>query len=196
MVNSQRNLNAPPPDMAETRIPVPDIETQRLLLRRFQANDLPDVYRALSHPDVVRHYGVQFDSLEATQAQMDWFSMHEASGTGIWWAVCNRATGQLLGGGGLSGLTQNHRKAELGFWLLPEHWGRGYLREAVPAILDHAFTTLGLHRIEGFVETQNAPCKRALDRLGFQHEGTMRDCEWKDNAFISIDIYATFPPQS
>ena len=171
-------------------IPVPSIETDRLLLRRFTDDDLENVFKGLSHPDVIRHYGVSFKTLEATKEQMAWFAGHEKNGTGIWWAVCDRSTGEFLGSGGLCDLSREHGKAEVGYWLLPEHWGRGYMKEGMKAILDHAFDVLELHRIEGFVENENKNCKRALDKIGFVYEGTMRDCEVKDGAYISVDFYS------
>ncbi|MBW1298399.1 GNAT family N-acetyltransferase, partial [Aquimarina litoralis] len=82
------------------------------------------------------------------------------------------------------------QKAEIGLWLLPEYWGKGIMKEAMPLICNYAFHDLGLHRIEGFVDSENENCKRAMAKLDFNHEGTMKDCEIKDGKYISIDIYA------
>lgn len=62
--------------------------------------------------------------------------------------------------------------------------------EALPMICDHAFQKLGLHRIEAFVESENTNCKTAISKLGFHHEGTMKDSEIKNGKFIKVDIYA------
>jgi len=64
------------------------------------------------------------------------------------------------------------------------------MKEAMQQICDFGFNKLGLHRIEGFVESDNINCKRAMSKLDFQHEGTMKDCEIKNGKFISLDIYA------
>ena len=178
------------------RIPVPTIETDRLLLRRFTAADLENVFRGLSHPDVIRYYGVSFRTMEEAKEQMEWFAGHEENGTGIWWAVCDKANGEFVGAGGLNDLLREHAKAEVGFWLLPEYWGRGYMMEAFPRILEYGFDALDLHRIEGFVVSDNGNCKRALDRIGFEYEGTMRDSEFKDGQYISVDIYAKINPKT
>lgn len=168
----------------------PLIRTERLLLRQFCDADLPSVFEGLSHPDVIRYYGVNFQTMEAAKEQMEFFAGLERDGTGIWWAICSQDTGEFLGGGGFNNLSKEHRKAEIGFWLLPEHWGKGIMAEAMPLICEHGFNELGLHRIEGFVESENTNCKRALARLGFLHEGTMAECEVKNGRFISLDIYA------
>jgi len=58
------------------------------------------------------------------------------------------------------------------------------------AIVDHCFNVFNIHRIEGFVESNNTNCKRGLSKLGFQHEGTLVDCEKKNGVFISLDVFA------
>ena len=101
---------------------------------------------------------------------------------------------KFLGAGGLNDWDQKNQKAEIGFWLLPESWGKGYMTEAMPAICNYAFNNMNIHRIEGFVESNNAGCKKALAKLSFEHEGRMLDCEIKDGNFISVDIYASIKP--
>jgi len=170
----------------------PTIKTERLLLRQFNDNDLENVYRGLSHPEIIKYYGVRYDSLEATNAQMKFFADLEKNGTGIWWAICSPDNTVFYGAGGLNSLSREHRKAEIGFWLLPGFWGNGIMQEAMPLIWNYGFDTLQLHRIEGIVETENSNCKKAMAKLGFIHEGTMRECEIKNGRFISLDIYAKF----
>lgn len=168
----------------------PVLESDRLILRQFIDSDLESVFLGLSNPEIIKYYGVSFETLEATKEQMTWFSELENNQNGIWWAVCSKEDGRFLGAGGLNDLSKKDRKAEIGFWLLTENWGKGYMSEAMPIILDHAFNSIGLHRIEGFVDSQNANCKRAIERLEFILEGTMRDCEIKDGNYVSLDIYS------
>ena len=66
----------------------------------------------------------------------------------------------------------------------------GIMSEAFPRICEYGFNDLGLHRIEGLVETENTNCKRAMTGLGFSHEGTMVECEIKNGRFISLHMYA------
>ena len=168
----------------------PILKTDKLLLRRFVESDLENVFRGLSHPDIVKYYGVSYTSLEATKEQMKFFADLEQNGTGIWWAICSIDNNKFYGACGLNNLLIEHRKAEIGLWLLTEFWGQRIMTETVPLICNYGFNTLGLHRIEGLVETENTNCKKALTKLGFQHEGTMIDCEVKNGKFISLDIYA------
>ena len=173
-----------------------EIKTKRLLLRPFQPDDLENVFRGLSHPDIIPYYGVRYDSLDATKAQMEFFFELEKNGTGMWWAICSLDNNIFYGAGGLNSLSKEHKKAEIGFWLLPKYWGKGILSEAMPLICSYGFNQLGLHRIEGFVESKNENCKNAMKKSSFKHEGTMVDCEIKDGHFISLDIFALLNEQS
>jgi len=157
----------------------PILTTQRLRLRQFEAADVDNVYRGLSDPEVIRYYGVSFDSLVATQEQMCWFRDLEKSETGIWWAICSLDNRTFYGAGGYNGLNREHQKAEIGFWLSRKYWGQGFMQETFPLICDYGFHSLGLNRIEGFVNSANQNCKRAIEKLGFKLEGTMRNVKLK-----------------
>lgn len=170
----------------------PILRTERLLLRQFEEGDLENVFKGLSHPDIIKYYGVSYQTLEATKAQMKFFADLEKEGTGIWWAVCSPDNKLFYGGGGLNSLIKEHKKAEIGFWLLSDYWGKGFMTEAMPLICNYGFDKLGIHRIEGIVETENLLCKKAMEKLKFNHEGTMRECEIKNGKFISLDIYSKF----
>ena len=67
----------------------PKIETERFTLRQFTRRDLENVYKGLSHPDVIKYYGISFNSIEATNEQIIWFRNLEKNETGIWWAICS-----------------------------------------------------------------------------------------------------------
>jgi [ribosomal protein S5]-alanine N-acetyltransferase len=168
----------------------PTIKTDRLLLRRIIATDIDNIFKGLSDPRIIKYYGVNFKTLEATKEQMIFYADLEKNGTGTWFAICSPDNKVFYGAGGLNGLNKQHRKAEVGFWLLTDYWGQGIMKESMPLICDYGFKNLSLHRIEGFVESENANCKRAMAKLDFQYEGTMRDCEIKNGKFISLDIYA------
>lgn len=166
------------------------LKSTRLELRLIQPSDHQKIFEGLSHPDVIRYYGVSFDTFEATQEQMDWYKDLEENKKGLWWAVCLAGNQTFLGAGGLNDWNHDHRKAEIGFWLLPQHWGKGYMSEAMPLICNYAFKEMNIHRIEGFVDHGNRNCKKALAKLKFVFEGTMRECEWKNKEAQSIDVYS------
>ncbi|TYP70361.1 GNAT family N-acetyltransferase [Aquimarina intermedia] len=167
------------------------MKIDRIFLREIVSDDLQNVFLGLSHPDVIEHYGVHFETLQATKEQMIWFKNLKDQNKGIWWAICDTTTRKFLGAGGLNDLSQEHKKAEVGLWLLKEYWGQGIMGEAMPLILNYAFDVLQLHRIEGFVDSENMKCKRALQKLNFNYEGTMVDSEIKNGQFFSVDLFAS-----
>ena len=164
-----------------------ELKTEKILLRDIEGSDIDTVFRGLSNPDVIKHYGVSFDSLEETKEQMKWFADTKQK----WFAICSADNNVFYGAGGLNDISKKHKKAEIGLWLLPEYWGKGIMKKVVPVICDYGFDRLELHRIEGFVDSENKNCKRAMSALDFEIEGTMRDCEIKNNKFVSIEVYST-----
>ncbi len=166
------------------------MQSTRLKFRKIVDTDIDHVFEGLSHPEVIRFYGVSYDSLEATRRQMEWFQELERQKTGRWWAVCRKDDSRFVGAGGFNNWDPASQKAEIGFWLLPEFWGLGFMTEAMPILCEYGFDVMDLHRIEGFVDSENRNCKRALAKLEFVHEGCMRECESKDGRRVSIDIYS------
>ncbi len=166
------------------------IKTERFLLRQFIESDIDNVFKGLSDPEIIKYYGVSYKTLEATKEQMEFFTNLEKEGTGIWWAICSLDNTIFYGAGGLNNLNKEHKKAEIGFWLLKDYWGQGIMTEVMPFICEFGFNKLGLHRIEGLVETENLNCKNAMKKLDFILEGTMQNCEIKNGKFISLHIYA------
>jgi RimJ/RimL family protein N-acetyltransferase len=175
--------------MASTLLP--ELRTARFTLRRIVPADIGVVFRGLSDPGVIAHYGVSYPTLEATQRQMDWFEEILAAGTGAWWGISEPAPGApLIGACGLNDIHAEHRRGELGYWLLPEWWGRGVATECVGAMLEHSYGPMGLHRVAAEVEVANHASRRLLDRLGFRLEGIRRDYERKHGSFIDLMMYA------
>ncbi|MEO6905663.1 MAG: GNAT family N-acetyltransferase, partial [Ginsengibacter sp.] len=84
----------------------PTIRRGRLLLRQFAESDLENVYKGLSHQDVIKYYGVSYHTLEATKTQMKFFANLEKEEKGIWWAICSSDNKTFFGAGGLNSLSK------------------------------------------------------------------------------------------
>ena len=167
----------------------PQLVTERLLLQQVLPDDQPFIFEGLSHPKVIPYYGVTYDSLEATKAQMDWYAKLLEEGTGAAWKMVNKQNAQAMGVISLYYYQPQHRKAEVGFWLLPQFWHKGYALEALETVINYWKTEKSLHRLEGFVEEGNKASSRLLEKAGFQYEGMMKDCEIKNGRYISLLIY-------
>jgi ribosomal-protein-alanine N-acetyltransferase len=169
---------------------IPELSTERLILQEIKPGDQQFIFEGLSHPDVIPFYGVRYRTLEATGAQMDWYRQMHDEGTGVAWKMVLKQTGERIGVISVYHYKPEHKKAEIGFWLLPKYWNQGFAVEAVQATKTYWKNVKGLHRMEAFVEEGNSASSKLLEKAGFQYEGTMQDCEIKEGRFISLRIYA------
>lgn len=96
-------------------------------MRKIVDSDINNIYKGLSDPEIIKYYGVNFKSLEETEAQMSFYANLEKNGTGIWFAICSLDNKTFYGAGGLNDLSKQHKKAEIGFWLLTDFWGKGIM---------------------------------------------------------------------
>ncbi|PCR91755.1 GNAT family N-acetyltransferase [Natrinema ejinorense] len=81
------------------------------------------------------------------------------------------------------------QKAELGYWVAPEHHDQGYGTEATERVVRYAFDQLGLHRIAARVFEFNEPSKQLLETIGFSREGVHRDAEFVDGEYRDVYWY-------
>lgn len=81
---------------------IPTIKTDRITLRKIINSDKESVFNGLSNPNVTKHYGISFDSLEAVEEQMNWFTEPGQ----YWWAICSLDNKIFYGAGGLRRIHQ------------------------------------------------------------------------------------------
>jgi ribosomal-protein-alanine N-acetyltransferase len=168
----------------------PELQTERFLLQQILHEDQPFIFEGLSHPQVIPHYGVQYKTLEETGAQMRYYSQLEREDTGTWWKIVDRWTFEKLGAIGYNNYLAQHHKCEVGYWLLPQHWGKGIVSEVFQCMITHLFDAKKIHRIEAVVEEGNVTSSKVVDKAGFVFEGTLRDSEWKNERYISLRMYS------
>lgn len=168
----------------------PEFSLRRIKLRKVRPGDVASVYAGLSDPRVVAQYGVSYTSLAATDEQMRWFEHIVVQKTGMWWAIALKTDDAMIGACGLNDWCHKHRKAEIGYWLMPEHWRQGLLTEALPSVVRYGLRNMGLHRIHADVEPDNEPSCALLKKFGFHLEGTLRDVELKEGKFLSLHQFS------
>lgn len=170
------------------------IETARLTLRPFAADDLDDVYAYHSRPDVTRFlYQEPRDREEtrlalARKAQEHVLSdEHRQMVLAVVWPEVGRVVGEV----NLEWLSQQHRRGEIGFVFNPEFHGRGLATEATEAMLRLGFEELGLHRIIGRCDARNRPSAALMERLGMRQEAHLVHSEifkgeWADELVFAM----------
>jgi len=169
----------------------PNKETGRLLLRNVTAADKTVIFKGLSDPDITQFMTIHFNSLEEVDTQLDFYEKHWQNQTGTFWGIELKEKKQITGVIGIYDIHPTHRRAEIGYWLLKEYWGTGIITEAAMIVAKYAFEELELNRLYAYVEKPNVASKVLLKKIGFTHEGTMRQFEInRQGRFIDLMIYS------
>ncbi|MBT8486109.1 MAG: GNAT family N-acetyltransferase [Phycisphaerales bacterium] len=176
----------------ETSPPLDPVEltTPRLHLRPYTLEDAPTLERLAGVREVAATT-LSIPHPYPPGGGAEWIGRHEAArreGRGLPFAVIERATGDLVGGIGLT-VNAAHARAELGYWIAVPRWGEGFATEAGVAVVDHGFRTLGLHRIDAHHMTGNPASGRVLAKLGMRPEGTLRGHILKWGSFEDIALW-------
>lgn len=159
-----------------------ELVTERLVLRRARAEDLGALHDCLSRPEAMRYWSTpEHETLEETRVWLDRM-LHPAQPSDDFVITLE---GQVIGKAGAWALP------EVGYLIHPDHWGRGYAREAMAAIIPHLFATHGMDRLVAEADPRNAASLGLLAKLGFvethRAERTMqwRD-EWCDSVYLEL----------
>ncbi|MEZ4651637.1 MAG: GNAT family N-acetyltransferase [Candidatus Eisenbacteria bacterium] len=163
-------------DPIRTAIDSLPLSTARLRLRSVERSDTSFFFDLYSNEDVMRYWSTvpMTDRFQAEEWVENAIRYHER-GQAIAFVVTKTQDGSPIGYCSLHSWHFESRRAELGYALAREHWGAGYMHEALSAVVELAFEQLGLHRLEADVEPANAASVRALERLGFVREGHLRE---------------------
>lgn len=147
---------------------MPEIETDRLLLRQFKPDDLDALAELFADPLVVKYLGSGEPASRAeTEAALCSIISHwERHGFGRWAAVY-KPTGGLIGYGGLRSF---HGEPELVYLLGRPYWRRGLATEMALASLKFGFEGLRFERIIAMAKTQNVRSHRVLEKSGMRFE--------------------------
>jgi len=160
------------------------LETERLVLRRWRADDIEPLAAILLHPDVLAWIGRAGGNRDDVARAIERYDRHwEAHGFGRL-AVVDRTTGELVGRAGV--MRQPDWKAtpckdEIGWAIAPSRWGDGIATEAASAALRDVFDRAGLERVVSFALPANAASLRVMAKLGFMPGGT---ADWKGTSHV------------
>lgn len=146
------------------------LDTERLVLRPFRAEDAEPYAALCADPEVMRYLGDRgVLSREDAWRQLAMLVGHwQLRGFGMW-AVEERVTGAFVGRVGLH-FPEGWPDREVGWALTRAHWGKGYAFEAASAAIRHAFATLAWPRIISLIDARNDRSLRLATRLGERHE--------------------------
>lgn len=174
-----------------TFLQMPEIETERLLLRKIKIKDAQDMYEYAKNPNVSKYLTWSaHESLSYTKKYIKFLSKKYIKGEYFDWGIELKQTGKFIGTCGFSVFDSANRKAEIGYVLNPAYHNNGYATEAVLKIIDFTFNELNFHRIEARCILENAASSRVLEKCGLILEGICKDELFLKNEYKTIKHYA------
>jgi ribosomal-protein-alanine N-acetyltransferase len=171
--------------------PFPNLESERLLLRRIDENDVKEIFEMRSdaenmkyiprplvknHEEALEHLAMIDSGIEKNEA--------------INWGITVKRSSKLLGIIGFYRTKHEHYRSEIGYMLLPEIHGKGTASEAVGIVVEFGFNEMKLHSIEAIIDPENGASEKVLQKNGFVKEGHLKENEFYDGKFIDSVIYS------
>lgn len=161
------------------------IETPRLVLRDYKPTDLTEMFRQWSDKNIMYYLDdILCHSIEDAKKYLD---IGMANADGHYFCITEKPHDDFIGSIGytISGTTPMGNIAHMGYMLFPEYSGRGYMTEAVRAILRFAFTQDNILRLTTGCHTENIASRKVIEKSGFRkeaekiqavyHQGKMKD---------------------
>lgn len=146
------------------------LETNRLILREMNGDDLDGLYRMLLDPEVMTAYDHRFTREEAAQWLLRQQNRYHQDGFGLW-AVTLRETGAMIGQAGITWQPfGGQRVLEVGYLLEKAFWHQGYAVESARACRDWAFQTLRPSKVHSIIRWDNLPSMKVTSRIGMRRE--------------------------
>ncbi len=172
------------------RVGTQRIETKRLILRRFRAEDAEDMFRNwASDPEVTKYLTWPVhSSVDVTRRLLeDWVSRYE-DGSYFNWAIVYKETGQVIGNISAVKIDESTEAAEIGYCMSSAFWGRVLMPEALEAVMKYLFDAAGLNRIAARHDANNPKSGRVMEKAGMRLEGVLREAG-KNNQGICDDVW-------
>ena len=170
---------------------MPRLETPRLILRRLEMRDAPDLFDYSRDPQVAKH--VLWDaqtSVSEARAYVRYMLRRYRAGEPASWGIEEKETGRVVGTIGYMWYPRDNTACEVGYSLARRRWNRGYRTEALAEVLRFSFEELGVHRVEAQHEVENAASGAVMRKCGMRKEGTLRGRLYNKGRYVDVDLYA------
>lgn len=162
----------------------PTIETHRLVLREIQESDIEQVYEIFNNPLVAEfssHYPVESKEriLKGIRRWKDEYSDKSQ----VRWGIARKEDDIIIGTCCLGDFDEESKRCEIGYHLAHQQWNKGYMTEALKAMVCFGFEDNDLNRIEAFVTPGNEGSTAVLKKIGFIEEGLLRERDYFKGKF-------------
>lgn len=154
------------------KVRVPQIETERLILRMWNRSDAAQLYDYAKDPDVGPNAGWK-PHANVGESRMIIDTLFRTNET---WAIVEKETGVIVGSIGLEPdkYRPGVQSREMGYSLAKSRWGKGYMTEAAKKLISYAFDVLSLQILMIRTSETNIRSQRVIEKCGFKYEGTLR----------------------
>lgn len=172
--------------------PFPQLKTTRLLLRRITKTDAAALLSLRSSEKVMQYIDKErTKTMQEVQALVERIDNDLNNNDGINWAISLKEKPEILIGTiGFWRIIKQHYRAEIGYMIHPDYWGKGLMKEAVTAVIDFGFNNINLHSIEAHINPGNAASAALLETTGFVREAYFKEDFFFRGEFLDTAIYS------
>jgi len=164
----------------------PGLTSQRLVFRQLVPGDEYEIFKLRSDERVNTYLTrVHCKTVYEARAFINKINKGIRDGEWIYWAITFKNDNKLIGTICLWNIQPEHYRAEIGYELHPDFWGRGIMKEAIPKIIDFGFETMNLHSLEADLDPGNLPSAALLERNGFVREGHFKEALFLMENFLT-----------
>ncbi|TKC05873.1 GNAT family N-acetyltransferase [Pedobacter frigoris] len=170
---------------------LPDITTSRLLLREQSLSDAPALFGLRTNTEVMRYIDrPRPREVSDSEAVIKSINENFHRGMNMIWAITLKENPeQMIGNLGYWRTDLANHRAEIGYMLHPDYWRQGILSEALTAVIDFGFNTMGLHSMCANINPANDASRQLLLKHGFIKEAYFREDYYFDGKFLDSEIY-------
>lgn len=168
----------------------PALETEHFRLRRITHDDADAVIAIFGNADVLRYSNSPpIVTHEAAIEFIDWLDGHFNNRGMVRWGITFKGQDRVIGTCGFHFWDRENYHIDIGYDLLPEYWGKGYMTEIVRMLVRWCFENLNVHRVQADCTAGNIGSERVLEKNGFTLEGIWRERDWEHGRFVDIRQY-------
>ena len=169
----------------------PVLTTERLTLREITVGDVDSIYGIYSDPKVAEYDDFNpIESKEVAMKVIHKFQLEFEEHEQIRWGIARKSDNTLIGTCGPGNFESSAQRCEIGYDLLQSEWNKGYMTEALKAMVAFLFEEMGFNRVEAFVTPGNEGSIRVLQKVNFVEEGLLRERDFFKGCFQDGIIFA------
>ena len=149
--------------------PFPVLITERLTLRQLMQNDDQDVFALRSDSEINKYLERQTSkTIEDAKDFINIVTENVKKNEAVYWAIIMKDSKTFVGSVCLFNFLDRHQKCEIGYELLGDFQGKGFMKEAASKAIEYAFQTIKIQTIEAFTHKKNQRSINLLEKLEFK----------------------------